>query len=296
MTSTDFKINLEIPGSQYASLLRHELTARNHAYAAARQLPHVVGYGETPVVLYRPSECGKRHGNFIPASYRAILKRPEWLQRLRKVHTSGKYAFPREDYTWRELDSSMSSDALLMNVFCHPGVTRGRDLGRLLGTDIRDIPQFGFRPRIRLRSNLVERTEIDMKLGTVLFEAKLTEGDFQTQDAALVEQYCGLQEVFDRELPKIRSRYISYQLIRNVLAAHALDLSFCLLLDARRPDLLERWYQIARCIRSSVLRTRCTVRTWQELSVYLPRSLQRFLDVKYGIHSEQASQDRFFDS
>jgi hypothetical protein len=41
------------------------------------------------------------------------------------------------------------------------------------------------------------------------------------------------------ELPRRGRKYVSYQLLRNVPTAHALDLSFCLLLDARRPDLIE---------------------------------------------------------
>jgi len=178
----------------------------------------------------------------------------------------------------------MSSDALLMNIFCYPGVTRGREMSNLLGTGVKDVPQFGFRPRIPLLNRAVERTEIDMKLGTVLFEAKLTEGGFQIQDATLVKQYCCFEDVFEcDELPKTKGRYTSYQLIRNVLAAHALDLSFCLLVDARRPDLVEDWYQIVRCIRSAALRTRCRVHTWQELCVCLPPRLRCFLDLKYGI-------------
>ena len=80
-----------------------------------------------------------------------------------------------------------------------------------------------------------------------------------------------------------KRKYVSYQLIRNVLAAHALDLDFCTLLDARRPDLLEDWYGIVRCIRSATLRARCKVLTWQELIPSLPAALQRFLTVKYGI-------------
>ena len=40
-------------------------------------------------------------------------------------------------------------------------------------------------PRIPLFSEAMERTEVDMKLGNVLFEAKLTEGDFQIQRAEL---------------------------------------------------------------------------------------------------------------
>jgi hypothetical protein len=70
----------------------------------------------------------------------------------------------------------MSSDALLMNIFCYPGVTKRREVSLLLGTDTEDVPEFGFRPHVPLFSRGKERTEVDMKLGGVLFEAKLTEG------------------------------------------------------------------------------------------------------------------------
>ncbi len=81
----------------------------------------------------------------------------------------------------------------------------------------------------------------------------------------------------------MKQRYVSYQLIRNVLAAYALNLNVCVLLDTRRPDLLDDWYRIMRCIRSATLQTRCKVLTWQELARCLPVALQRFLDIKYGI-------------
>jgi hypothetical protein len=139
-------------------------------------------------------------------------------------------------------------------------------------------------PRVPLFSEATERTEVDMKLGNVLFEAKLTEADFQIQCAELVEQYRDLQEVFEcRQLPRAKRKYVSYQLIRNVLAAHALGLDFCTLLDARRPDLLEDWFLIVRCIRSASLRARCKILTWQELAPCSPGALQRFLTAKYGI-------------
>ncbi len=86
-----------------------------------------------------------------------------------------------------------------------------------------------------------------------------------------------------RQLPRGKRKYVSYQLIRNVLAAHALGLDFCTLLDARRPDLLEDWFLIVRCLRSAALRARCRVLTWQELALCLPGALKNFLSVKYGI-------------
>jgi hypothetical protein len=270
--------------SHYISALRQELIARNSSYAGLNLLPHVTSYGELPVVVYQQSECGRHHGNFISASYRAILRRPQWQKRLQKVHSQGRRSLPARDGLWRELDSSLSSDALLMNIFCYPGVTRRAEVCRILGLEAGATPDFGFMPRIPLLTEATERTEIDMKLGNMLFEAKLTEADFQISRSELVEQYRDFRETFDcRQLPRARRKYVSYQLIRNVLAAHALDLDFCTLLDARRPDLLEDWYSIVRCIRSATVRAQCKVLTWQELTSCLPAGLQSFLRAKYGI-------------
>lgn len=275
--------------SGYAAQLRQELIAQSHAYATKKALPHAMSYAEFPVVVYQPSECGQHHGNFISASYRAILSDPQWRRRLFKVHSQGRHCLPRKDGPWRELDSCVSSDALLMNIFCYPGVTKRPQVCSVLGTEADCIPEFGFLPRVPLLSGAVERTEIDMKLGDTLFEAKLTEGDFQVQRAELVEGYRDLAEVFETDrLRRAGTKYLSYQLVRNVLAAYALDLAFCTLLDARRPDLLEDWYSIVSSVRSSTLRSRCKVLTWQELTVSLPSGLQQFLDEKYGIRASRS--------
>jgi hypothetical protein len=276
--------------SYYVSALRQELIARNRSYAALKLLPHVTSYGEVPVVIYQASPCGKKHGNFISASYRALTRRPEWGKRLAKVHSSAGRALPKSDCVWKELDSSMSSDALLMNIFCYPGVTKRKELSAILGTGIGDLPEFGFKPRIPMTNGAIERTEIDMKLSSALFEAKLTEADFQRQRAGIVEGYRDLEEVFEvGDLPRRGQMYVSYQLLRNLLAAYTLDLSFCLLLDARRPDLSEDWYGILRCIRITELRNVCRVLTWQELARCLPPALQEFLKLKFGI----VPRDRF---
>ena len=101
--------------SIYANELRRELGARSRRWARA----HVQSYGNPPVVVFVPEEA--RHGNFFDASYAAILSRPEWMRRFDKIHAQGR-ALPKAESgrRWRELDSSMSSDALLMNVFCAP--------------------------------------------------------------------------------------------------------------------------------------------------------------------------------
>jgi hypothetical protein len=89
-----------------------------------------------------------------------------------------------------------------------------------------------------------------MKVGGLLVESKLTESDFQIKDAGVVKSYRDMEEVFDcGALPKVNGQYVSYQLIRNVLAAHALKMAFCVVLDGRRPDLVEAWYAIMKGIR-----------------------------------------------
>lgn len=283
-------------GVHYASQLRHELCARNRAFAIGNRLAHVESYGAMPVIVYEPDEEGTQHGNFLGASYAAILATPEWRRRLGKVHAQAKRALPKCQRGWKELDSSMSSDALLMNIFCCPGVADSVRVRSLLGVDDDPVPEFGFKARVPLSSGLADRTEVDMRFGNLLVEAKLTESDFQTKVASVVLSYRDFAEVFDTlHLPQIREtkrigdsqakpkQFLSYQLIRNVLAAHATSCSFCVLLDARRPDLLENWYGVMRHVRSAELRLRCKVLTWQELSTFVPPDLQRFLDQKYGI-------------
>jgi hypothetical protein len=168
-------------------------------------------------------------------------------------------------------------------------------------------------------------------------EAKLTEGDFQTRKAEVVEAYRDFEAVFDPELlPRVEAitarrksavefaeaysqewedtggfspdevgdaarefqaglvagaeaeapreaRYVSYQLIRNVLAANATQSSFCVICDERRPDLIEEWFDVMRAVRSAELRTRLKVVTWQEIAGMAPDELGEFLEAKYGI-------------
>ncbi|MGA9565501.1 MAG: hypothetical protein WBS19_08265 [Candidatus Korobacteraceae bacterium] len=271
-------------GAYYAPRLRHELSLRNRAYALQRRLSHVESFGGMAVTVYQPHPTRHRHGNFFDESYAAMLAIPEWRKRMEKVHTSAKSALPKSSRGWKELDSSMSSDALLMNIFCCPYVSDDARVLGLLGIDAAELPQFGWRARVPLKSGLFDRTEVDMKLGHMLFEAKLTESDFQSCEAAVLRGYRDFEEVFDAsELPEAQGKLASYQLLRNVLAAYANDCGFCVLLDARRPDLVESWYAILRRVRPVELRVRCKLLTWQELSSVLPEPLREFLDVKYGI-------------
>lgn len=244
-------------------------------------------YGTPPVVCYLPCEDGVTHGNFAPAAYRAILKNESWNKRLGKVHSLARSWLPREDRRWRELDSCNSSDALLMNIFCYPATLKDGAVFDLLGVESGSVPEFGFRARVPLMNGNSDRTEVDMRLGSLLVEAKLTEKDFQSAAKDLVESYRDFGKVFEsRRLPQSGGRFLCYQLLRNVMAAHHGSGSFCVLLDARRPDLREAWFAVMSCVRSVDLRLRCKVLTWQELAAVLPRKLHTFLEEKYGICAE----------
>jgi hypothetical protein len=316
----------------YASQLRLELGLRNRTYARGRA--HVESYGGFPVVVYAPEEG--RHGNFFEPAYQAISARPQWLKRFDKIHSQGR-SLPKPTLDparrWRELDSSMSSDALLMNVFCTPGVIDSIAIRRMLGITSGDEPVFGWKARVPLTSGRFDRTEVDMRWGDLLVEAKLTESDFQCREATIVESYRDFDSVFDMEfLQRIEIRtkrrreavelaeeftqeweppcedngaearafqaeiaataddrqpkdpgYASYQLIRNVLAAHAQGASFCVIHDERRPDLREAWFRVMAAVKSADMKMRCKVLTWQELAPLLTEGLQRFLEDKYGI-------------
>jgi len=332
-------LDMTIKSGWFASELRRELGLRNRRWARGRA--HVRSYGNPPVIVYPPESA--RHGNFFDAAYSAIAARPEWMRRFDKIHAQGR-ALPKAESgrKWRELDSSMSSDALLMNIFCTPGVAEAPAVRHALGVDGEDLPVFGWKARVPLKSGRFDRTEVDMRWGELLVEAKLTESDFQIKAEAVVEAYRDFDAVFDRELlPRVElatrrrreatefpedysqeyeevgldalesamvkrselpssdrppepmagagssgsgeTGYAHYQLIRNVLAAHAHGYSFCVIHDERRPDLREAWFEVMAAVKSAGMRVRLKVLTWQELAALLPEGLQEFLDRKYGI-------------
>lgn len=193
-------------GYSFAGQLRSELAQRNRLYA--RSHAHVESYGASPIIIYVPEDGS--HGNFYPPAYAAISARPEWMRRFDKIHTQNR-ALPKPQFDpsrkWRELDSCMSSDALLMNIFCTPEVTASKALRRMLGIDSQAEPFFGWKARVPFKNAQVDRTEVDMRLGDFLVEAKLTENDFQCRESNLVETYSDFDQVFDRELlPRVQIR------------------------------------------------------------------------------------------
>ncbi len=266
-----------------ATQLRRDLSARN--VDRARAHAHELTFGSTPSVIYTP-EPAAAHGNFLPASYRRILADPAWSARLGKAYTGSARVPRRHDRAHRsELDCAVSSDALLMNLFCFPGVLRRPAVLRLLGLAPGLRPSFGVRAELPVTGTLPDRTELDLVVGDLIVESKLTESGFGQARAALVTRYRDLDRVFDPEdLQRTATgSFASYQLLRSVLAAHATGYRFALVADGRRADLHEAWFQVLRAVRSAELRSRLLLLTWQELAATLPREPRSFLAAKYGI-------------
>ena len=269
----------------YASRLREELSLRAVSFASQHSLLHECTIGSRTSVIFRESFDGL-HGNFYPASYSRIQAVPGWKRRLSKAHSSASRRLVSHDRERRELDTAVSSDALLMNIFCHPrAFSANSSLRALLGSEASGRLEFGHKPRIPLLTDHVECTEVDLKIGKLLVEAKLTEGDFQSAPRLRVERYRDFRTVFDTEsLPQTDRAYLHYQLIRGALAAFAeQDARFCVLCDARRPDLVESWFAVASAVKAPSLRPRLQLITWQELAGTLPKSMQKWLAEKYGI-------------
>ena len=98
---------------------------------------------------------------------------------------------------------------LLMNIFCYPGVAGSAAVASLLGIEPSQNPEFGFKARVPLKSGQADRTEVDMRLGDLLVEAKLTESNFQSKDVSVVQGYRDFQKVFDaRLLEKAGSKFL----------------------------------------------------------------------------------------
>ena len=261
--------------------LRAELSARNLQRGSA--IGCEVSYGRLPSVVYAGDDEGG-HGNFLRASYRRILANPAWAQRLEKSYTGGQH-LPRAKDRWRgELECAASSDALLLNVFCYPGVLRRSGVCALLGIEAGLQPSFGVRAELPMRNGEIDRTELDMCLGSTAAEAKLTESGFGRASRDRILRYEDVEATFDlQSLPRAGNSYLGYQLVRGLLAAIGRDGHFLVLLDGRRADLQEICFRVLGAVQQAEVRSRLRLRTWQELAGVLPPVLQQFLEEKFGI-------------
>ena len=269
--------------SEVASL--REIIARcAMRYARDNAVPFYLSLGTPPTVMFLPYADNTLHGNFLPATYRAILGNEAWRKRLHKRHQRANVLPAERRATARELDSSHSSDALLMNVFCYPGIAKCEPLARLFHLKELPTPEFGVRGNVPLNDGTVDATEVDMRLGGILVEAKLVEGDFTSKAKDVVEAYRDLRKVFrTKALPQWEDAYYNYQLIRHVLAVHAARASSYVIIDERRPNLRLAWEDVIEAIKPADLHSRCHLLYWQHIAAVVPDELRAFLAAKYGI-------------
>lgn len=213
--------------------------------------------------------------NFHDDSLKEIQDDSAWLERTRKKHTQINGIF--------EMQSSNSSDALLMNIFCHPEIRIWEGPKKLLRIHIDKATKitFGWEP-VLANEKRGHKTEVDLKIGSRIFEAKLTEPDFQTAPAERVRGYEGFTDVFDESrLSMKKDRITNYQLIRNALVAYKYGLDLTVLLDSSRIDLIREIFKFIKAIKLDCIRDRIDFVTWQELNGKLGEDLDEYIYEKY---------------
>lgn len=213
---------------------------------------------------------------FCPASFAAIQKNANWYSRVQKPHQNRSSAM--------EMQSSNSSDALLMNIFCHPKLVSWKSVHNVL--DFKPTsPCFGFKALVQKQGTNGDKTEIDMEIGNYFVEAKLTESGFTSKEITEVKKYKKLNQHFHVNcLPTQNDCYHNYQIIRNLLAAIQHKKRHMLLCDERRPDLVRSYMETVCCLRDQDVRKKCRVVFWQELQRACGKDLGQFLKTRYGIY------------
>jgi len=246
-----------------------------------------VDYAQTNRLPYKEFKsaiifCGKNalKNNFHPESYKQIIKNKNWSKRLEKPHSyfNGSKI--------KELQSSTSSDALLMNIFCHPKILKWKGVYNLLSiNEVEDKKiEFGFDPKLEKKNE--RKTEIDMKIQNTIFEAKLTEYNFTTKnESELLKKYLYIEDYFNlKVLLKSNETVMNYQLLRNFLAAIKNKSNFVLLVDSRRPDLIREFFHTYSSLKLQYQDTKkFRFITWQDIYRVIGKELQLFLKQKYGI-------------
>lgn len=250
----------------------------NHPRAALKELAenYALEKGLSINSSYKSAAIFTKLGdNFFPSSYESIRRNEFWSERLQKDHTQVPNA--------KEIQSSSSSDALLMSIFCHPKIGEWKGVRDLLKLESIH-PEFGVKPGVRKIGSKGDKTEIDLALDGIFVEAKLTESGFTEKAVLEVEAYSDLQPHFHVDLLSRKGEFFdNYQVIRNLLAAIQCERRHLLFCDERRPDLVRAYFQTVGCLREGSNRKRCGVIFWQEIARVCGRDLREFLALRYGI-------------
>ncbi len=209
--------------------------------------------------------------SFFPETYGNICTNVDYKKRLDKPHSNVP--------NFKEMQSSNSSDALLMNFFAHPQIKEWKSVRDLLSINKSDNIEFGWNPQFPNETN--HKTEIDMKIGNSIFEAKLTEKDFTSKELQIVLGYSNVEKLIDLQSLTHDNVVSNYQLIRNLLTAKQYDYRFNLLIDESRIDLIREFYKVKNAITDQQLGEKFNFITWQEISNCVGADLKQFITEKY---------------
>ncbi len=242
----------------YSSILKSELCDLAKSYGLkniSTSYAHPSAVSKS-AVIFKDVES-----NFQQSSWEEIVATAAYFDRTKKAHSH----FPSASIL--EMQSSNSSDALAMNIFCHPQIKSWVGVATLLKLSSLANVEFGYKAGV-LKSKLPDATEIDLYLNNSIFvECKLTEEGFTHKDKSEVEKYDEFANVFHIEhLHQDELGYHNYQLIRNILAANQYKGRFLLFCDMRRPDLAKSFFETVRCIKDVDLRIRCEIVYWQDIA------------------------------
>ncbi|MDR1666633.1 MAG: hypothetical protein LBS03_02920 [Bacteroidales bacterium] len=234
---------------------------KTNAELFAKSNPEIKGH-ITPTGVYLFDDVKM---NFILESFDNIKRHPDWFIRIEKKLKDHPGVF--------EMQSSNSSDALLMNIFCYPDFISENKFTE-------NKMKFGWNPNFSYEKKKLEYlkkigkdkefhfSEIDLKIDNSIFEAKLTETDFGDKEIETVKRYDGFQCVFNEKLLSKTEdglKYRNYQLIRYILAAFKDYLEFILLVDETRNDLIEDFENTKKSVKISEFQKKICYKTWQDL-------------------------------
>lgn len=209
--------------------------------------------------------------SFHPDTYRNIINNKNYVERIKKIHPKVPSIL--------EMQSSNSSDALLMNFFAHPKIKEWKGVRDLVSISSSDDIEFGWNPVHENENNY--KTEIDIRIGNSIIEAKLTEEDFKSKKLNVVLRYLDVEKIVDLQVLTKNDIVSNYQLIRNLITARKYGYKFTLLIDASRIDLLREFYKVKGAIIDKSFAANFNFITWQEMTNCVGDDLKNYITEKY---------------
>ena len=180
-------------------------------------------------------------------------------------------------------------DTMLMSVFCHPRVSQWEKLNEIFDCD-QVLPQLFCAAPLKIRDSSLDPTSIDLLVGDTFVQTATTERDFTRQRVDVVEKYLYFQEAFHAsELRRADDKYLSFRVIRNLLAAYQYRKRHALLCDRRRTDLIEAYYNTVEALRDDALRSQCRVVFWQDLLSGIDSDISNFIETRFNLLPERQS-------